>query len=113
MTLRGATCLGICLVAALVVAPAFAATTSGALPPSDVYALASPFTSAVPVHSQCTSIPYCRYEITECADGEQIGVPCGRDQGEEPEQAPPHQGTQCKCNICPGYSGLICAIGHQ
>lgn len=103
------------LAAALMAAavPAIAAPTTPAVPASDAYAMASLFTSAVPIHSQCTSLPYCRYLVTECASGEELGVPCGRDIGEEPEQAPPHQGTQCKCNYCPGYQGVICAIGHQ
>lgn len=94
-------------------APANAASTTPAVPASDAYATSSLFTSAVPVHNQCTSLVYCRYQVTECANEGQLGVPCGRDIGETPEQAPPHQGTQCKCNYCSGNPGVICAIGHQ
>ena len=94
-------------------APAIAGPTAPAVPASDAYAMSSLFTSAVPVHNQCTSLAYCRYQQTECASEDQLGVPCGVDIGETPEQAPPHQGTQCKCNYCSGNPGVICAIGHQ
>lgn len=118
MTPRVATCTCLGLLLVLVALPALAtrpavAGPSATVPATDAYALGSPFSSAIPVHNQCTSIPYCRYEITECADTSQLGVPCGRDQGEEPESAPPHQGMQCKCNYCSGHPGIICAIGHQ
>lgn len=103
----------VCAVLAVMMAGGAEAATGPAVPASDAYALASPFTSAVPIHNQCTSLPYCLYLKTECASADQLGVPCGRDIGEPPEQAPPHQGTQCKCNYCSGLPGLVCAIGHQ